>query len=433
MLILSKQDGKGYKDGWNWTDTVFDFGYHASFCDWEVLCSMGWRFRKSFQVIPGLRLNLSKSGLSASIGGSPLTLNIGQHGLMRTASIPGTGISFRQHFSGPEPSPKPSNAPLGTSPILRPPLPDAPPLHFGTPVTQEIRSAPTELLTSESLKQLKDLIATAYTEREDIKGQLSSAQSEKARASSRYFSWEQGFLLRRLFKNKFAHRRALLDTETQKVHELEEQLRLTVIAAEIEIDQGQAEPFFRMRDDFAALCECAAIWDVKSQRATDRFHERTIADQAVERQKVNFHLNMCDLIQWDSKIPHLVNANGGDIYLYPGFILYRATRSAFSVIDYHDLREDVSSVRFNETEGVPSDSQIIGQTWFKANKDGSRDRRFANNYPVPIAGYARWVLKTPTGLWEEYQFSNPDRLLRFVASLRAFIASFHSIPAGRTN
>jgi len=38
---------------------------------------MGWRFRQSFTVIPGLRLSLSKSGLSASIGRSPFTLNVG--------------------------------------------------------------------------------------------------------------------------------------------------------------------------------------------------------------------------------------------------------------------------------------------------------------------------------------------------------------------
>src|SRR4051812_20177231 len=60
---------------------------------------MGWRFRKSFTVVPGLRLNLSKSGLSASIGGAPFTLNVGPRGLMGTASIPGSGISYRQHLS----------------------------------------------------------------------------------------------------------------------------------------------------------------------------------------------------------------------------------------------------------------------------------------------------------------------------------------------
>ena len=59
---------------------------------------MAWRFRHSFKVIPGVRLNLSKRGLSASIGGAPLTLNLGPRGVYGTASLPGTGISFRERL-----------------------------------------------------------------------------------------------------------------------------------------------------------------------------------------------------------------------------------------------------------------------------------------------------------------------------------------------
>ena len=59
---------------------------------------MGWRFRKSFTIIPGVRLNLSKSGLSASVGGAPFTINAGNKGLMLTGSVPGTGISSPTGF-----------------------------------------------------------------------------------------------------------------------------------------------------------------------------------------------------------------------------------------------------------------------------------------------------------------------------------------------
>ncbi|APR37239.1 DUF4236 domain-containing protein [Paraburkholderia sp. SOS3] len=52
---------------------------------------MGWGFRKSIKIAPGLRVNLSKSGISTSIGGKGLTYNT--RGRV-TASIPGTGIRF---------------------------------------------------------------------------------------------------------------------------------------------------------------------------------------------------------------------------------------------------------------------------------------------------------------------------------------------------
>ncbi len=56
---------------------------------------MGLRFRKSIGIIPGVRLNLSKSGLSSlSIGGKGLTYNIGRKGTRATGGLPGTGLSY---------------------------------------------------------------------------------------------------------------------------------------------------------------------------------------------------------------------------------------------------------------------------------------------------------------------------------------------------
>jgi hypothetical protein len=55
---------------------------------------MGFRFRKSIRILPGLRLNLSKSGVGLGFGGSPLSFSVGPKGKRATASIPGTGLSF---------------------------------------------------------------------------------------------------------------------------------------------------------------------------------------------------------------------------------------------------------------------------------------------------------------------------------------------------
>jgi hypothetical protein len=85
---------------------------------------------------------------------------------------------------------------------------------------------------------------------------------------------------------------------------------LTKIATVVEIEKDQAEPYFKLRDDFAALCESAAIWDIKSYRDADQFHERTNIDKRVEREKVSFSLGSCDLLQWDQKVPHMQNSKG---------------------------------------------------------------------------------------------------------------------------
>jgi hypothetical protein len=57
---------------------------------------MGLRFHRVFSILPGLRINLSKSGLSTSVGPRGADVNIGRHGATTNAGIPGTGLSYRQ-------------------------------------------------------------------------------------------------------------------------------------------------------------------------------------------------------------------------------------------------------------------------------------------------------------------------------------------------
>jgi hypothetical protein len=61
----------------------------------------GLRFQKRLRVLPGVRINLSKSGASASIGPRGADVNIGPHGVSANAGIPGTGISYRTKLAKP--------------------------------------------------------------------------------------------------------------------------------------------------------------------------------------------------------------------------------------------------------------------------------------------------------------------------------------------
>ena len=61
---------------------------------------MGFRFRKTISLIPGVRVNISKTGVSASLGGKGETVNIGHDGRVRgTVGAPGTGISYSDTIS----------------------------------------------------------------------------------------------------------------------------------------------------------------------------------------------------------------------------------------------------------------------------------------------------------------------------------------------
>ncbi|MBY0558991.1 DUF4236 domain-containing protein [Hyphomicrobium sp.] len=61
---------------------------------------MGYfRFRKTISILPGVRINLSKTGVSGSLGGNGATLNVGKKGEQVTLGIPGTGLSYRTPLS----------------------------------------------------------------------------------------------------------------------------------------------------------------------------------------------------------------------------------------------------------------------------------------------------------------------------------------------
>jgi hypothetical protein len=62
---------------------------------------MGLRFQKRIKILPGVYINLSKSGVSASLGGHGATVNVGSTGRrMVTLGIPGTGLSYRVPLTG---------------------------------------------------------------------------------------------------------------------------------------------------------------------------------------------------------------------------------------------------------------------------------------------------------------------------------------------
>jgi hypothetical protein len=52
------------------------------------------RFRRSVKIAPGVRLNMSKSGPSLSVGGRGVTANFSKRGTRTTLGIPGTGLSY---------------------------------------------------------------------------------------------------------------------------------------------------------------------------------------------------------------------------------------------------------------------------------------------------------------------------------------------------
>jgi hypothetical protein len=71
---------------------------------------MGWRFRKSVKIAPGVRLNFTTRGLSATLGPGGASINVSKRGTYVNQSIPLLGLRRRIRVSGSRAAQSASNA-----------------------------------------------------------------------------------------------------------------------------------------------------------------------------------------------------------------------------------------------------------------------------------------------------------------------------------
>ena len=65
---------------------------------------MGLRFRKTFSIIPGVKLNIGKRSASVRIGVKGFGYTTGTAGRTVSASLPGSGLSVRHKFKSGTPA-----------------------------------------------------------------------------------------------------------------------------------------------------------------------------------------------------------------------------------------------------------------------------------------------------------------------------------------
>jgi hypothetical protein len=62
---------------------------------------MGFRFRRSAKILPGVKLNFSKSGVSTTIGRRGAGVTVGKRGAWANVGVPGSGMSYRERLDLP--------------------------------------------------------------------------------------------------------------------------------------------------------------------------------------------------------------------------------------------------------------------------------------------------------------------------------------------
>jgi len=58
------------------------------------------RFRRTFPVLPGVRVNVSKHGISTTVGPQGMHLTFNRYGVRQDLGLPGTGLSESSYIVG---------------------------------------------------------------------------------------------------------------------------------------------------------------------------------------------------------------------------------------------------------------------------------------------------------------------------------------------
>ncbi|MBR1984138.1 MAG: DUF4236 domain-containing protein [Clostridia bacterium] len=96
-------------------------------------------------------------------------------------------------------------------------------------------------------------------------------------------------------------------------------------------------------------------------------------------------------------------------YFLPDRLLIDSGLTAKS-LRYSEIQCKFDTIDFVEELGVTSDTEVIENTWKYTNKDGSPDRRFKDNYQIPICRYGTMQMQSNNGLDMLFHFSNCTKM-----------------------
>lgn len=351
---------------------------------------MAWSFRRRVKIIPGVHLNLSKSGISTSIGVRGANVTLGKSGTHLNTGIPGTGIYQRQKLSGSN-QVKPQNSVDNLEEHIY--------------SENEILSADVQDITSQDMQGIKDSVFLAHQQRKELHRDLNKVNAKLSSTKLKLIT--SYFLIYGLVK-KTIPENIKVDILAQKkaISELKSQIENCYVKLDVDFDTEFEQKYKQLLDSFKRLTTSHKIWDITSESHQDTVSSRSSAGTLVKKKEVKFGFKSLPDIKSNFDALYLQNANGADLYFYPNFIVMFSSKYKFAIIGFEELDLYHCSVRFTETGTIPKDSKVIDKTWAKVNKNGTPDKRFKGNYQIPVVKYGEFKLSTGTGLNEEYEFSN---------------------------
>ena len=194
---------------------------------------------------------------------------------------------------------------------------------------------------------------------------------------------------------------------------MEDEAESARLGTQFDIGDTESESWLRVEAAFAKMCSSDRIWDVTARGMSE--HHKSSASHSIDRKPVRFGVGSLPTVRPDIRAVHLVNANGPDIWIYPGVLAVGDLRDSPALVDLREVTVKCDEQRFIEEEQIPQDSQRFGYTWRYVNQDGGPDRRFSDNSQLPVMLYGQIDLTSLGGLHERFYVSDVSKAADFAS------------------
>ncbi|MCK5107820.1 MAG: DUF4236 domain-containing protein [Nanoarchaeota archaeon] len=172
------------------------------------------------------------------------------------------------------------------------------------------------------------------------------------------------------------------------------------------LDKEIKEPFNKLNKEFIKFDKSEKIWRIETQQGTDDWKRNSGASNLVNRDEIQI-MNELPKFFDSNIIPYGFKIDSQEYYFFPDRILIYQGKEV-GMATYSELQIYTSITKFIEDQEVPSDTEVIGHNWKYMNKNGGPDRRFNNNYQIPVVLYSEIDLQTKSGINLKFQTSNKN-------------------------
>jgi AAA+ superfamily predicted ATPase len=373
---------------------------------------MAWNYRKRITIAPGVRLNISKKGVSSTFGVRGASINVGQNGTYLNTGIPGTGIYSRRKIvsggsnSQSSQSNKSNYNGCGITTLIF--------LTLGLflILSQDFESPGLLFFGCVGVGVFLDIIVnliidSAKKVEQSIQSQIEIAKNALNQATNPIQKEIlQNFISCTELSRKANETEAIIEALKKKIEkktnsQLEEQLEkyeAELSKTTAELDEVQLDADKDLDDvekwQYSVLCEnfekillSKKIWLITSSIRNTEL--KSAAANTVERKEVNFDAGVFNYIKSSFDIPILRDLSGNIYYIYPRYIIKSQSFTNFEVFPIDAINLRYSKQRFIEDGVLPEDSHVVDYTYQYVNKNGGPDKRFSYNPRLPIVEYGK--------------------------------------------